>query len=330
MEKTHRFITINTLGKALCCFSLFALSLNTVKAEGRPDYPMKPIRLLTAEIGGGSDYTARLIAQPMSESLGQSIVIDNRPGGVIIGELAAKANHDGYTLLLYSGSLWQMPYMRERVQYNIKQFTPIIFVSASPLIAVVHPSVPVKSIPELINLAKTKPGILNYASGPLGAAPHLAGELFKYLARVDIVHIPFKGVGLAVNEVISGRVQLMFTSVGAGVPQIKNGRLRALAVTSPEPSKLLPELPTVASAGLPGFEAGSNNGFFAPAGTARSIILRLNQIANKAMEKNEIQDKFFNVGMELIGGPPERFTKLIQEDSARTGKLIQAARIRAE
>ena len=171
-------------------------------------YPTKPIRLLTAEVGGGSDFTARLLSHRLTESLGQQIVIDNRTGGVIIGDIASKAQPDGYTLMLYSSSLWLMPYMRSHVPYSMSHFAPVSYISASPLILVVHPSVAAKSVEELIALAKAKPGDLNYASGPMGASPHLAGELFKYMTGVNIVHIPFKGVGLAVNDVIAGRVQI--------------------------------------------------------------------------------------------------------------------------
>jgi len=293
-------------------------------------YPTKPIRLLTAEVGGGSDFTARLMSQRLTERLGQQIVVDNRTGGVIIGDIASKAPPDGYTLMLYSGSLWQMPYMRDNVPYKISQFTAISHISSSPLILIVHPSVPVKSVADLIALAKAKPGELNYASGPLGAAPHLAGELFKYMAGVNIVHIPFKGVGLAVNDVIAGRVQLMFPSVGNTMAQVKAGRLRALAITSARPSALLPEMPTVASAGLPGFEAASNNGLFAPAQTPSAIIDRLNREVEQVIARPEIRDKFLGVGMELVGGPPAQFARMIKADAERTGKLIKAEGIRAE
>jgi tripartite-type tricarboxylate transporter receptor subunit TctC len=298
-------------------------------SAGQP-YPTKPIRLLTAEVGGGSDFTARLISQRLTERLGQQIVVDNRTGGVIIGELAAKAPADGYTLMLYSGSLWQMPYMRDHVPYRISNFAAISHISSSPLILIVHPSVPVKSVADLIALAKSKPSELNYASGPLGAAPHLAGELFKYMAGVNVVHIPFKGVGLAVNDVIAGRVQMMFPSIGNTMAQVRAGRLRALAITSARPSALIPELPTVASAGLQGFEAASNNGLFAPAQTPAAIIDRLNREVEQVIARSEIRDKFMGVGMELVGGTPAQFAQMIRIDAERTGKLIKAAGIRAE
>ena len=293
-------------------------------------YPTKPIRLITAEVGGGSDFTARLLSHRLTENLGQQIVVDNRTGGVIIGDIASKAQPDGYTLMLYSSSLWLMPYMRTHVPYNMSHFAPVSYISASPLILVVHPSVAAKSVEELIALAKAKPGDLNYASGPMGATPHLAGELFKYMTGVNIVHIPFKGVGLAVNDVIAGRVQIMFTSVGGAVPQVKAGRLRALAVTTLRPSPLLPGIPTVAAAGLPGFESVSTNGLFAPAKTPPAVIERLNRETNSVLARPDIRDKFLAVGMELVGGTPAHFDQVIKADTARMSKVILAARIRAE
>ena len=286
--------------------------------------------MLTAEVGGGSDFTARMLSQRLTESLGQQIVVDNRTGGVIIGDIASKAQPDGYTLMIYSSSLWLMPYMRSHVPYSMSQFAPVSYISASPLILVVHPSVPVKSTEELIALAKSRPGELNYASGPLGASPHLSGELFKYMTGVDIVHIPFKGVGLAVNDVIAGRVQIMFTSVGGAVPQIKAGRLRALAVTTARPSPVLPGVPTVASAGLPGFESVSTNGLFTPAKTPPAIIERLNREISSVLARADIRERFLNVGMEPIGGTPAHFDQVIKADTERMRKVIMAAHLRAE
>jgi tripartite-type tricarboxylate transporter receptor subunit TctC len=304
--------------------------LSLSKGSGQA-YPTKPIRLLTAEVGGGSDFSARLLSQRLTESLGQQIVVDNRTGGVIIGDIASKAQPDGYTLMLYSSALWLMPFMRSHVPYRMEQFVPVIYISASPLILVVHPSVAAKSTEELIALAKAKPGDLNYASGPLGASPHLAGELFKYMTGTNIVHIPFKGVGLALNDVIAGRVHIMFTSVGGAVPQIKAGRLRALAVTTAQPSPLLPQLPTVASAaGLAGFESVSTNGLFTPAKTPPAVIARLNRDINAALQRPDLRDKFMAVGMELVGGTPAHFAEVIRVDTERMSKVIKAAGLRAE
>lgn len=298
---------------------------------GAQPYPHKPIRLLTAQVGGGSDFTARLLSPPLSESLGQQIVVDNRIGGVIIGDIASKAQPDGYTLMLYSSSLWLMPYLRSQVPYRMEQFAPVIYISASPLILVVHPSVPAKSVDELVALARARPGELNYASGPLGASPHLAGELFKYMTGTKIAHIPFKGVGIALNDVIGGRVQIMFTSAGGAIPQAKAGRLRALAVTTAKPSPLLPGLPAVASAtGLAGFESVSVNGLFTGAQTPPAVIERLNREVNQLLARPDIRQRFLGVGMELIGGTPAQFAAMIRAETERMSKVIKAAGLRAE
>jgi tripartite-type tricarboxylate transporter receptor subunit TctC len=314
----------------LLCVSLAHSHPQSGATGSAQPYPSKPIRLLTAEPGGGSDYTARLLAQRLTESLGQQIVIDNRTGGVIIGDIASKAPADGYTMLIYSSSLWLMPFMRSHTPYTMDQFAPVVYLTASPLILVVHPSVQAKSTEELIALARAKPGDLNYASGPMGASPHLSAELFKYMTGTNIVHIPFKGIGLAVNDVIAGRVQLMFCSVGSAVPQVKAGRLRALAVTTARPSPILPGTPTVAAAGLPGFESVSTGGLFVPVKTPASIVQRLNQELNLVLARSDIREKFLGVGMELVGGTPAYFDQVIKVDTARMGKVIKAVGIRAE
>ncbi len=310
--------------------SIAAAQAQSVTTSSATTYPTKPIRLLTAEVGGGSDFTARLLSQRLTETLGQQLVVDNRTGGVIIGDIASKAQPDGYTLMLYSSALWLMPYMRSNVPYRMEQFAPVVYISASPLLLVVHPSVQAKSTEELIALAKAKPGELNYASGPLGAAPHLAGELFKYMTGTNIVHIPFKGVGLALNDVIAGRVQIMFTSVGGAIPQVKAGRLRALAVTTAKPSPLLPGIPTVATAGLAGFESVSTNGLFTRTGTPQAVIDKLNRETNNVIARPDLREKFLGVGMELIGGTSAHFDQVIKSETERMSKVIKAAGLRAE
>ena len=297
---------------------------------GAQQFPTKPIRLITAQAGGGSDFTARLVAQRLTDSLGQQIVVDNRTGGIIIGDIAAKAAPDGYTLLIYSSSLWLLPYMRSQMPYSMRDFEPVSYISVSPLILVVHPSVQAKSVTDLIALAKSKPGELNYASGPMGASPHLAGELFKHMAGLRILHVPYKGVGLALNDVIAGRIEIMFSSVGSAIPQIKAGRLRALAITSAQPSALLPGITTVAAAGLPGFECVSTNGLFAPARTPAAIIQRLNREIENVIARPDLRERFLTVGMELVGGSPAQFDQAIKADTARMRDVIKAANIRAE
>ncbi len=252
-------------------------------------YPTRPVRLFTAEAGGGSDISARLIGQYLSGRLGQQIVVDNRVGGVILMDLAAKAPSDGYTLVLYSSLFWLMPLLRDRVSYDpLRDFAPISLVGTTPMVLIVHPNVPVNSVSDLIAMAKAKPGALNYATGPNGATPHLAGELFKFMAGVDIVQIAYKGVGLAVNDVIGGRVQMMFPNVGAVTQHVKSGRLKALAVTSAQPSALLPGYPTVAASGLPGYESVGMMAIFAPAGAPPAIVNRLSKETMQVLQTPEV------------------------------------------
>jgi tripartite-type tricarboxylate transporter receptor subunit TctC len=294
-------------------------------------YPGKPVRMLTAELGGGSDIAARLIAQWLSGSLGQQVVVDNRVGGIILLDTAAKAPPDGYTLVLYSSALWLMPFMRDRLPYDpIKDFSPIVLVGSTPMVLVVHPSLPVNSVKDLVVLAKGKPGELNYSTGPAGATPHLAGELFKSMAGVDIVHVPYKGVALALNDVIGGRVQMMFPNVGAVTQHIRSGRVKALAITSAGPSALLPGLPTVAGSGLPGYESVGLMAIFAPAGTPAAILRRLNHEMARVLETADLKEKFFNAGTEVIGGSPETLAATMKSEMARIGKVIRNAGIRIE
>jgi len=259
-------------------FPLWLLStlMGDAHAATAENFPTRPVRIVTSEIGGGLDFVARLVAQGLTPNLGQQVIVDNRPSGVFTGSIVSKASPDGYTLLLNGSSFWLLPFLQSNVPYDpIKDFAPITLATRSPLLLVTHPALPVKSVKELIALAKAKPGELNYSSSSPGTPQHIAAELFKSMAGVNIVRIPYKGAGPAIVAVVAGEVQLTFSSAGAAAPHIKSGRLRALAVASAEPSALAPGLPTVASAGLPGFEAGSLWCFFAPAKTPASLISRL-------------------------------------------------------
>lgn len=258
----------------LAAFLWCALPLAQTQAQ---TFPTKPLRMLTAEPGGGSDLIARVIAQGLSASLGQQVVVDNRVGGVLIAELAAKAAPDGYTLLTYSSTIWLIPLMRAHTPYDpLRDYASITLVGNSPMVLVTHPSVAANSVKELIALAKAKPGELNFASGPSGAIPHLSAELFKFMAGIDIVHVPYKGVGAAVTDLIGGRTQMMMPNASAALPHIKSNRLRGLAVSSAQPSALAPGLPTMAQAGLPGYESVAIYAVFAPAKTPAAIVRRLN------------------------------------------------------
>ena len=294
-------------------------------------YPQKPVRLLTAEVGGGSDFAARLVAQGLSAGLGQQVVVENRAGGVVIVEAAAKAPADGYTLLCYGSTIWLLPFLREHVAYDpVRDFAPVILLASAPNILVVHPSLPVQSVGDLVALAKAHPGKLNYATGPAGTTLHLSAELFKSMAKADIVHVPYKGVALALNDLIAGRVQLMFPTPGSVTQHVKTGRLRALAVTSATPSALLPGLPTMAATGLPGYESISVFAIFAPAKTLPLIIQRLNQETLAVLKTSETRERFLAAGVEPVGGPPEQLGALMKSEMHKWGKLIREAGLRAE
>jgi len=295
------------------------------------DYPTRALRMLSAGVGGGSDVAARLIAQGLSESLGQPVVVDTRVGGVIIADIAAKAAPDGYTLMTYSSTLWLIPLMRAATTYDpVRDFAPITLVGSSPMVLVTHPSVAANSVKELVALAKAKPGAINFATGPSGAVPHLAAELFKAMAGVDIVQIAYKGVGVAVTDVVGGRVQMMFPNASAALPHIKSGRLRGLAVTSAQPSAMAPGLPTMASAGLPGYECVGKYAVFAPAKTPARLVELLNREIVRVLNRQDVTERFHAASTEVIASTPAELTAAMKAEMARMGKVIRAAGIKIE
>ncbi|HLQ01108.1 MAG TPA: tripartite tricarboxylate transporter substrate binding protein [Burkholderiales bacterium] len=303
-----------------------------VLAQG---YPSKPIRLIVPfAAGGGNDNVARLVGKRLSDGLGQQIIIDNRPGagGVVGAELAAKSAPDGYTLFLGGvGSHAINPNLHERLPYDpIKDFAPVALLASAPLILVVHPSVPAGSIGEFITLTRSKPGRLNYASNGNGSSSHLAAVMFCAMAGVDMVHVPYKGLSPALSDLLSGQVQVMFSSVVAILPHIRAGKLRGLAVTGSARLPLVPDLPTIAESGFSGYEASSWYGVLAPAGTPRSIVLRLNSEIAKALDQPEVRNSLLSEGAEPVGGAPEKFADHIRSEKDRLGKLIQQARVRLE
>ena len=305
------------------------IGLASVSAYGQQDYPNKPIRILTSEAGGAGDVAARMIAQGISGPLGQQVIVDNR--GIIAGEMTAKAPPDGYTLLYYGSTVWLVPFLRDTVPYDpVKDFAPITLANKQAAVLVVHPAVPVSSVKELIELAKAKPGALNYGSGPAGSPNHLQAELFKSMAGVNIVRIPYKGIAPALNDLIAGQLQLMFPSASSVTPHIKSGRMRALAVTSAQPSPMLPGLPSIAGSGLPGYESVFMLGMFAPARTPAAIITRVNQEVVKVLNRTDVKEKFFGMGTESVGSTPEAFAAAIREDMTSMGKVIKDAGIRED
>jgi len=290
-------------------------------------YPVKPLRIITAAAGGGSDFATRLIATPLGPALGQQVIVDNR--GVLASDIAAKAPADGYTLLVVGPTLWLLPFMRDNVGSDVSDFAPITMATQTANMLVVHPTLPAKSVSELIALAKTKPGQLNFATSGTGNSVHIAGELFKSMTGTDIVRVNYKGASQALTDLASGQTQLMFAVPGSVMPHVKVGRLRALAVTSARPTALAPGLPTVA-ASLPGYESVSYLAIFAPAGTPAPVISRLNQEIVRVLNRPDVKEKFFSAGIETVGSSPEALAALVKAEVGRMGKVIKAAGIRAD
>ncbi len=306
--------------------SLVLLALAGAVGTGR--YPTKPIRLVVPfPPGGATDILARNVAQKLTEAWGQQVIVDNRPGagGNIGSELVAKSAPDGYTLVMgtvgthaINASLYaKMPYD------HVKDFVPVILVAGVPNVLVVNPSVPVNSVAELIAYAKANPGKLNFASSGNGTSIHLSGELFKVMAGVQITHIPYKGSAPALQDLLGGQVQLMFDNLPPSLPLIKAGKLRALAVTSATRAAALPDVPTMAEAGLPGFEASSWFGVLAPAGTPPAIVAKLNAEIGKWLASPDAKEKLLAQGANAAGGTPEDFAKHIQAETAKWAKVVK-------
>jgi len=308
--------------------SLAILVVLVPASTSAQNYPNKVIRIATAAVGSANDLVARIIAQELTRSLGQQVIVENRGG--LAPEVVARASPDGYTLLFYGSSVWLLPLMRHENYDPVVDLVPVTLAVNSPNVVVVHPSLPVKSIKELIALAKARPGELNYAAGTLGASPHLSTELFKAMAGINVVRVAYKGTGPSVLALIAGEVHMMVAGLGSVAPYVASGKLRALAVTSAERSKLTPELETVAASGVPGYEATSLIGMFAPAKTSSAIISRLQQETLRGLNRPEVKEMLLRNGIEAIGGSPEDFASTIKTDMAVLGKVIRDAGIRAD
>ena len=298
-------------------------------------YPTKPIRMIVPfAAGGGADFVARVVGQKFSATFGQQLIIDNRggAGGAIGTELAAKSAADGYTLLLGSaGPLAIQPGLSPRLPYDpIKDFAPITIVTSMPYVLVVHPSLPVKSVAELIALARAKPGQLNFASPGKGTTTHLATELLKMMAKVDVVNVPYKGVAPAIADLQAGQVQFMSGDLSSVMPQVKAGRLRALGVTGARRSPLAPELPTIAESGLPGYEAIGWFAVLAPAATPRAIVARLNAEIVKGVTSADAREKLAAFGGDVVANTPAEFATRLQDDLAKWGRLIRTIGLQAD
>ena len=298
------------------------------------DYPAKPIRLLLGfPPGGGVDIVARVLMPKMGEQLGQQIVIENRPGaaGNLALELLAKAPADGYTLMFTTPTLTVNPALYPKIAYDpLRDFAPVALVATTVYILVVHPSLPVKSVKDLLALARTRPGQLNYSSGGNGAAAHLAGELFRSMTRIDIVHVPYKGIAPGLVAVLSGEAQLTFGSQPSTIPHMKQGKLRGLAVTSAKRSSFTPDLPSIAEAGVPGYETTAWYGILAPARTPREIVVRLNTEFSKALTAPEVASALEKQSFETVSGTPEQFAKLIAEELEKWREVVKASGMRID
>ena len=315
--------------RLLCAACMMSTAAGTVWAQ---NYPNRPVRVVTSAPGGSSDFAARLLTPGLASGLGQPVIIENRGGGVAAIEIVAKAQPDGYTLLYYGSILWLLPLLQDHVPYDtLRDFAPVALAVTSPNIVLVNPSVPAKSVKELIALAKAKPGALNYGSGGAGSSGHLAAELFKAMAGVEMVRVPYKGSGPALTALIGGEIQVLMSSAGGMTPHIKSGKVRALAVTSAKRSATYPELPTVAEAGVPGYEYGQMSGVLAPVKTPAAIVSKLSEETVKAMNRPQIKEALFSAGVDPApSSSPREFAAQIKSEISRLGKLIKDKNIRGE
>ncbi len=311
------------------------LGLCAVTAAAAQTYPAKPIRFIVPFAPGGStDLVARILAQRLPEALGQAVVVDNRggAGGVIGAELAARAPADGYTIVLGSpGPLTINPNLLARMPYDtLRDFSPITLATISPFILVLHPSLPVRSVQELVALARVRPGQLNYGSAGNGSVGHFSAEQFKSLAGVNLVHVPYKGAGPAVTDLVGGQLHLMFENLPTVLPHIRSGKLRALAVGTRKRSVLVPEYPTISEAGVPGYESSTAFGVLAPAKTPAAVIGRLNQEIVKILNSPDIKERLSAQGLEAAGGTPQQYAAHLKEELAKYGRIVKAAGIKLD
>ncbi|HUP94987.1 MAG TPA: tripartite tricarboxylate transporter substrate binding protein [Burkholderiales bacterium] len=298
-------------------------------------YPTKPIRFIVPFVpGGGTDITARAIGQKLSEAFGKPVVVDNRPGagGVIGADIVAKAVPDGYTLLLGSpGPLTINPNLQSKMPYDtLRDFAPVSLATISPFILVIHPSVPASNVRELIAYAKDKPNALNYGSAGNGSVAHLSAEQFKALTGIQLTHVPYKGSSQAAVDILSGRLQLIFENLPVVLPHIRSGKLKALATGTRNRSALVPELPTMIEAGVPGYESSTAFGVLAPAKTPRAIVSRVSAEIAKALQGGDVKEGLAARGFEPVGSTPEEYTAQLREELKRVARVVKLANIRLD
>jgi len=306
--------------------SMGLMVLNAQLAHGQ-NFPTKPIRIITSAVGGGNDFAARIIAQGIAAPLGQPVIVDNR-ASIQAVESMSRAQPDGYSMLVAGGSIWILPLL-QKTPYEVSDLAPVSLMVREVTILVVHPSVPVNSVKELIAFAKAKPGTLNYSSTVVAGSSHLAAELFKSMAGVNIVHVPYKGSSAALAGLLAGEVQMAIDGVQL-LPLIKSGKLRALGVSTAQPSPLAPGMQTVAASGLPGFEWVGIAAMWTRAKTPPAIVNRLNQEIVRVLNQPDIKEKFFNAGAEVVASTPEQFMAVVNADVVRMRKVINEAGIKVD
>ena len=334
MKRANGGMTGTGLEGPVLAFAL-ALGVFGSTTAAAQSYPAKPVRIVVPfAAGGGTDIVARALGAKLGEALGQTFIVENRAGvaGAIGAEFAAKSAPDGYTLLMgSSGPIVLNPSLQAKLSYDpLRDFTPVALITTMPFLTVVHPSLPVRSVKELIAFAQARPGQLNYASPGSGSSTHLATELFKAMARVDIVHVAYKGVAPATTDLISGQVQMLTGDLNTLTPHVKSGRMRPLAVTGAKRSSVMPDLPTIAEAGVPGYEASGWFGMLAPAGTLPQIVRRLNGEIVNALASEDLRVRLAGLGGEVAGGTPEQFGDHLRREIAKWSKIIRTLGLKPE
>ena len=322
--------SLSHTGHALAC----VLALLCATAVCGQSYPTKSVRLIVPYAPGGiADYVGRLLGQRLADAFGQNVVIDNRPGAsCIIGiEITSTASGDGYTLLIMDPAIVINPSLLAKVPYDLnRDLVPVTIVSSSPLVLAINAKVPANTVHELVNLAKSQPGKLSFASAGIGTTPHMAGEMFKARIQQNITHVPYKGSGPAMTDLISGQVQMSFSSITAALPFIKDGRLRALATTGEKRAPALSNLPTIAESGFPGFAVDLWLALFVPSTTPRDIVTRLNSELIKALQRPEVKSGFEKVGADPVGNTPQQAAVFVNNEFRKWAAVIKTANIKAD
>lgn len=324
----------STIGLFFAWFVVLMLVATCSGAAHAQQYPSKPIRLVVGyPAGGATDILARAVGAKLTEALGQPVIVENRPGAgsVIASAAVARATPDGYVLLMGALPLTVNPTLQKNLPYDtLRDFAPVSQVATTPYILVVHPSVPVKNVRQLIALARKRPGELNYASFGTGSGAHLSGELLRFITGIDIVHVPYKGSGPALVDVLGGRVIMTFTNILQTLPLVRQGKLRALGVTAAKRSSIALDIPTIAESGVPGYETQTWFGVLAPANTPQTVISTLHTAIANDLRNKQTRDQFLALGVEPIGSSPEEFARFLRDEVEKWGNIVRQAGIQAQ